>query len=75
MNVNTNYNSEAEERAGVDERAHLARFLQRELACCKPGSTDGKEILIVVHQKLSNPGLVGQAWSSGGIHWTAGVHV
>ena len=34
VNVNTNYNSEAEERAGVDARAHLARFLQRELACC-----------------------------------------
>ena len=34
VNVNTNYNSEAEDRAGVDARACLARFLQRELAHC-----------------------------------------
>ena len=34
VNVNTNYNAEAEQRAGVNARARLTQYLKKELARC-----------------------------------------
>ena len=34
VNVNTNYNAEAELRAGVNARVRLAQYLKKELAQC-----------------------------------------
>jgi len=34
VNVNTNYNAEAELRAGVNARVRLAQYLKKELARC-----------------------------------------